>query len=59
MQSESLLNAAMAEVKMTRAKFYPSVGLSAAYEGTRTDDMAFENICDILVTNPVSQPPMF
>ncbi|MBW1893145.1 MAG: TolC family protein [Deltaproteobacteria bacterium] len=43
MQSESLLNAAMAEVKMKRAKFYPSVGLSAAYEGTRTNDMAFEN----------------
>jgi len=43
MQNESLLKAQMAEVKRLRSKYYPSIGVSAAYEGSRTDDMAFEN----------------
>lgn len=42
-QSEAALDAAMVDVKRTRATYYPSIGLSAAYEGTRTDDMGFEN----------------
>jgi len=43
LQSNSALNAAEAEVKITRAKFYPSVNLSAAFDGQRTGDMSFEN----------------
>lgn len=42
-QNESVLNAAMAEVKRLRSKYYPSIGVSAAYEGSRTDDMKFKN----------------
>jgi len=41
-QNESVLDAQIAEVNRLRSKYYPSVGVSAAYEGERTDDMAFE-----------------
>jgi len=42
-QNEYVLNAAMAEVKRLRSNYYPSIGVSAAYEGSRTDDMKFKN----------------
>lgn len=41
-QSESVLDAQIAEVNRLRSKYYPSIGVAAAYEGERTDDMAFE-----------------
>jgi len=42
LRNDSALKATESEVEIARARFYPSVNLSASVDGSRTDDASFE-----------------